>query len=438
MGRVVTPIIKEEVQLKKDFITSILKGEYVLVIGPEDFLNPEQCNGFSNSFSYISSEYEKTLRGQDKKIVFNVHKKVSDLLDDKEKRNWIYKIDEISPDLVRLLRTKLFRVVLTTTFDSYLETLFEDIWGKGNWRVRTVNDASDVNNFISFNEYGEIPPTLFYLFGKADGIQKFALSDNDNISFVRTWMRCDDRMPNSIINYLRSKKILSLGCRFDDWLFRFFWYMLRQDGNQLSGDVAMSLNPSQSQSDDSLMKYFEENNIIFRDKPAKFISELVRNLENPDLQLYSMDYANKLRAGGIFLSYASEDFAIVRQIFDTLIAEGYAVWFDNNALLGGDPYDKRISDAISQCKIFIPIFSKQTKKDLLNGNERYYNGVEWKAISDNKNAKVVGVSLHGFDPRTCESLLPAQFQKKTILNWSEISKETFLSQIKEIWSRNEK
>ena len=44
-------------------------------------------------------------------------------------RNFYYDIEDVSQELRDLLETKVFRFVLTTTYDAYLETLMFDTYG---------------------------------------------------------------------------------------------------------------------------------------------------------------------------------------------------------------------------------------------------------------------------------------------------------------------
>lgn len=44
----------------------------------------------------------------------------------------------------------------------------------------------------------------------------------------------------------------------------------------------------------------------------------------------------------VFLSYASQDADAARRIAQALRAEGVEVWFDENALAGGDAWDASI------------------------------------------------------------------------------------------------
>src|SRR6185437_5436918 len=59
----------------------------------------------------------------------------------------------------------------------------------------------------------------------------------------------------------------------------------------------------------------------------------------------------------VFLSYASEDAEPAERIADALRAAGIEVWFDRNALRGGDEWDRKIRREIKDCALFVPIIS---------------------------------------------------------------------------------
>lgn len=63
----------------------------------------------------------------------------------------------------------------------------------------------------------------------------------------------------------------------------------------------------------------------------------------------------------IFLSYASQDAAIVERIAATLIGAGLLVWLDRDELRGGDAWDASIRRRIRECSLFLPIISANTE-----------------------------------------------------------------------------
>lgn len=74
----------------------------------------------------------------------------------------------------------------------------------------------------------------------------------------------------------------------------------------------------------------------------------------------------------VFLSYASEDAQAAERIADALRAAGIEVWFDRNALRGGDEWDRRIRREIKDCALFVPIISANSEAR----HEGYFR-LEW-------------------------------------------------------------
>src|SRR6185312_3608638 len=74
----------------------------------------------------------------------------------------------------------------------------------------------------------------------------------------------------------------------------------------------------------------------------------------------------------VFLSYASEDAEAAERIADALRAARIEVWFDRNALRGGDEWDRKIRREIKDCALFVPIISANSEAR----HEGYFR-LEW-------------------------------------------------------------
>jgi TolB-like protein/Tfp pilus assembly protein PilF len=77
--------------------------------------------------------------------------------------------------------------------------------------------------------------------------------------------------------------------------------------------------------------------------------------------------------GAVFLSYASEDSAAAERVCAALRRAGIEVWFDRDALRGGDAWDSKIKHQIQECALFVPIVSAHTDAR----TEGYFRR-EWK------------------------------------------------------------
>ena len=74
----------------------------------------------------------------------------------------------------------------------------------------------------------------------------------------------------------------------------------------------------------------------------------------------------------VFLSYASEDGEAAERIADALRTAGIEVWFDRNALRGGDEWDRKIRREIKDCALFVPIISANSE-----ARQEGYFRLEW-------------------------------------------------------------
>lgn len=397
------------------FIHDIVNGNYVLVLGSEVMLKKEICNGDSTSMllnDVKDALIEKGVLSENNSIesfnqLANSHTNLDTHVRDSVNKRLDFLTEEMDSSLKALLHTKMFRVVLTTTIDPYVLQLMEEVWGKGNVDVKSINDKQcdngyDFTEYIQDDTVHRIKPTLYYIFGKAfplENHQRFVVSDNDAIEVISKWL--SKEAPLKFLSYIRSKRMLALGCKFDDWFFRFFWYSLHGSVQDLKkGEVAISCNP-QSEIDAKLKSYLVSQHIYFRPDARKFMDEVIEAWGKYDLKKHILE---KRTEGEVFLSYANEDFDIVSKLFFRLHSQGIKVWFDNKSLEEGDNYKNKIPEAINRCKLFIPILSSQTESDITNGNWRYYKDIEWATAQQRHNVydcsfKVLPVRLVGFDFR---------------------------------------
>lgn len=396
---------------EQQFVEDIFNDDYLLVIGSEVILD-KSIEPTGDISQYILNAINHEI-GKDYKD-FNELETYSEQGIDLVRnllnsRYFTYDINDISQELRGLLETKVFRFVLTTTYDAYLETLMSHIWGD---RLRVININDDVSlreirkEFTNNRERERyLRPTLFYIFGKAvkDESKKFVKTDDDAIQIIDKWIKLGE--DDKILSFLRSKRLLALGCKFDNWYFRFFWYILRRDkGNDYGknklrpGEVAITFRENDS-SEEKLKKYLNRSRIKIHGDARAFMSNITKIITSTDLNPeFCKRLALNRRQGGIFLSYCSHDVVIAKKLF-YLLHSKYDVWFDNSSLYGGDDYDKKIEEAIASARIFIPILTPHIAKDLSEGKiDNYYNR-EWRMACQYNDITIIPLALNGYDLR---------------------------------------
>lgn len=288
--------------------------------------------------------------------------------------------EEIEPTLMQLLGTRCFRIVVTTAIDPYVEIAMEKVWGKGGFDIIQIENAQQSFKQISYDEFGVIRPVLCYVFGKADPSHpqgKFVLSENDAMDKISTWFKKYDG--NKFLDYLKKFQLLSVGCQFDDWMFRFFWFLLNGEvgSNNAGKQVAVEIK----QDDIKLANYLTQEKIKLFPGARLFMQEAQKRIiEEGDINKFPR------QENGVFISYAHEDRYIALPLFERLHTAGINVWLDEEKLEYGAEYEKRIRNAINSCKVFMPILSTQVRGDLECGNigQRWYHQ-EWRWAQDRRD-----------------------------------------------------
>ena len=431
----------------QSFIDGVFNDEYILVVGSSVILNrfkEEFIESKGDINQHIINEINKDRRA--KEIGFEDYKSFTDVfrgttLDEVDPiytlltKDYEFTLDDISEELTKLLRTKLFKFVLTTTIDGYLEALMRDLWGD-ELRIVNISDNQSLKDFQDalgksrVNKYTQ--PTLFYVFGKVTpGRPKprgFVETDVDAIKYIEKWMVDIDS--KYIVPFLKCKRMLSLGCKFDDWYFRFFWYIITRgfddndregtkgsDGSIMTRDNLAALFDPDSPSDQNLKDYLQRRGVCMHDDVWSFMSHIHTLLTSTELDSpFRQMVLNKRREGEIFISYKNSDVLAASELFCKLARDKKLnVWFDNAKLRVGDEYKNVIPAAIKKAKIFIPILSPKTAKDLEEKGEKIDNfySKEWRWAAENPTIAVFPVAIDGYDLRGEQNQVFEQIIKKS-------------------------
>lgn len=386
------------------FIRDCFQQKYILVVGNDVMLNEDSCGG--NSDIYLWNKYLENSK-KDRRLIYE------DFL-----RKTKIPLDISNKNLLKLLGLKIFRVVITTTTDDLLERMMRGIWGD-KLQVLNFCDEEKRNVFKSDanREFDLTTPTLCYAFGKV-GHEKFAKEDDDKLEIIADWLNPTlEEYPEAFYRYIQTKKILAIGCKLDDWLFRFFWYSLRRNMLTLKsnryannstvyrkGTVAIELD-QEDKWDMQLRDYLDRNNLFYDGNAHSFIRDFLEKLTFDDngFCIYKdIEMNNDSRE--CFISYAHEDFDVAYHLYLALKERGFSVWMDTEKMLPGSPYENRINKAIEQCEVFIPILSDTISNDFRNGvfdetdktKRRYYLN-EWEQVVVHDKKVIIPVLCKGFD-----------------------------------------
>lgn len=396
----------------KKFIKDVLSDKYALVIGNEIILDTKiEPSGDVHEYLLRKVNENSNVQYEDySEIALYMDERINPVRQLVESGEVEYDADSVAPELVELLATRLFTTVLTTTTDGYLEAVMRRIWGK---ELRVVNiydkeSVDDMQNALKSCRKGQryTQPTLIYVFGKMeeDWSMDYFRTDADAILLIEKWMRMDVESNNGMLEYIKSKRLLALGCKFENWYFRFFWYVLTGalEGNRKfdgSGEVAFELNDTE-QTEKKLLRFLDRTNICVLGKTASFIKDITAMLtKEDDNSPFRQQLLESRRRGGVFISYCSKDALTACQLFYQLCEKKYDVWLDSARLYGGDNYEREIADAISSAKVVITLLSPNVADDLSNGDTDHYYNKEWRMATQFNDKIIIPVAVNGYDLR---------------------------------------
>jgi hypothetical protein len=329
-------------------------------------------------------------------------------------------------DLAGIRPLKLF---VSTTFDPLLARAIDAVRFGGAAKTEifaySPTAVQDLRSPISQLDR----PAVFHLFGKVSAVPDYAVTEEDVLEFVHS-LQSETRRPNLLFDELNRRQLLLIGSNFSDWLSRFFLRMAKRErlwqargGTDVVADARVS-------GDSDLVLFlqrFSARTKVFPGSAVEFVHELAQRwherhpraepaIEPPASGGPAASGAPEMERGAIFLSYASEDRAVVQAIKEELEAAGVDVWFDRDALRMGDAYEAKIRGNIDSCSLFVPILSRHT----LTPGRRFFR-IEWDhaekvAVQVPPSMPfIVPVAIDDISPN--EPAIPERFRK---LHWQRL------------------
>ena len=130
----------------KKFIKDVLNDKYALVIGNEILLDTkiEPTGDVHNYFLKKVNENSGVQYDDYYDIALEKSERINPIRQLIENEDVCFKAEYVSPLLTKLLETKLFTTVLTTTTDGFLEAAMRKVWGK-DLQVVNIYDKRTVD-----------------------------------------------------------------------------------------------------------------------------------------------------------------------------------------------------------------------------------------------------------------------------------------------------
>lgn len=271
------------------------------------------------------------------------------------------------PLLEKLISIDAFKLFLTTTPDKLLvntirnagfETEEYQFWGH-------YKDDTDIP------KESELAPEkryVYHLFGKVDSGTDFAITEDDRLKYSCLWMELAKR-PQQLLHYLEGKRLLVLGCGYENWQSRFFLYGLKKErlfsNSYMNSLFADSHAPADSKMDSFLSR--SKGNIYYGGNASTFIDELCRRFQNYRQEtkppaILATSEQDEFKPNSIFISYASEDKEVAFAIMQRLDEAGWPVWLDKVKIPWGADWADEIKQNIHRCSHFIPLLSHHSTR----------------------------------------------------------------------------
>jgi len=266
-----------------------------------------------------------------------------------------------------------FDLFVSTTFDPLLET--------------AVNlerfDGAPSSEVIAYspNRVADLPserdrltrPVIYHLLGRLSASPTYVISDEDLLEFICA-LQSEHLAPEKLFHELEHNHLLFIGSNFTNWLARLFLRMAKRQRLSDPRDVGEIMADDTTSQDERLMAFLQQVSVRTRIYMGaeRFVEELhgrwqarrgstaAGNASSAPARF--LPPAREMPDNAVFLSYAREDLAAVRQIKAGLEAAGITTWFDMDRLEVGDDYDRKIQRNIARCSYFIPVISATTQR----------------------------------------------------------------------------
>jgi hypothetical protein len=288
----------------------------------------------------------------------------------------------------------LKRLAAITDFDVYVSTTFDPLLEAALNTVRFAGAPSTEVLSYAPNRIADLPaerdrltrPVVYHLFGKLSASPTYVISDEDLLEFICA-LQNEHLAPEKLFHELEHNHLLFIGSNFSNWLARLFLRMAKRQRLSDPREVGEVLADGYSGSDERLVAFLQQVSVRTRiymgaDRFVEELHERWQARQKPAIAAAAtparfLPPAREMPDNAVFISYAREDLACVREIKAGLEAAGITTWFDMDRLEAGDDYDRKIRQNIARCSYFIPVISATTQRR----TEAYFRR-EWSYAID--------------------------------------------------------
>jgi hypothetical protein len=265
------------------------------------------------------------------------------------------------------LRNEVHNYLVASNFPIIITTISFDII------ERVLNH--ELENYQSVwykpnKENSILPPRcVYHIFGQAKDGSKWVSDEDLLLVFLLSHNR-KDNSATGLIDYLNEdeKKMLVLGCDLPNWLFRFLWQPT-QVGRNINDKTTQGYWINKEKPEDSFENFLKKKNFSADDQMKDILIEATRLLQQQESR--EIEEHNSILDSDddfdVFISYASEDKQVAKDIFKKLKNMHVKAWFDEKGhgeITPGSPIWDRINNGIKKSTHFMPIITENWMKKM--------------------------------------------------------------------------
>ena len=329
---------------------------------------------------------------------------------------------EVPRPLRQLASIRHFDLYVTTTFDLLMERALAEERG-GADAVRSLAYCKQMKPADLPESWANYPePTVYHVFGTANKMNDFAVTDEDILHYAHRLQSFDFR-PQNLFDQFREKRLLTLGCSFPAWLTRFFLAATKGEDLFTVG-VPGLLADIRSPKNRELVGFLERKrtSVYTQGDAVSFVNELHRRWKERfgeaeeesegREEMEPSSSVSEMEPDAVFISFRREDRDTARNVAARFRKAGIDTWFDETDLEPGDVFKEKITKHVLNCFAFVPLISKHSISD---DPRPWFYRYEWKKaieaaeLRDPTSQFILPLLVDDTDPAS--ERIPAEFRR---------------------------
>jgi len=357
---------------------SVQSGKCILVLGrgASTYINEEGCE--TPIHLKLARQLWERLRDRKEDIDPDDLRNVSQVLYDQtgeqtglqvEVGDFYNQFAEATTELHRNIAALPFQLCLTTSADDFLFNAFQEA---GKKPVREYYDFRTSRD-VSINAPSAQSPLVYHLYGYREPPESQVITEGDLIDFLTKVVKNDPPLPSYIRATLSKNEsaCLFIDLEFRQWYLRVLMQVLGYKDKHADPSWAVEGSDffAKSKQHQSIAYFSSRKTINFHNES---LDQFVKRLRAAYEEMAGRDTPRPTAkpaadAPLAFLSYASEDRALVDDLHTKLENAGIRVWQDVDDLRGGDVWETRLTQVIGKMADYVIVVQTPNMANRIQG-----------------------------------------------------------------------